>query len=106
MNGRKASLIKKAVNDTKKLDKLYSEGKISVDDYDNKYGLAWKEARTARPPSNSYVIQGRGRKYVDNYVQTTGKQLTMAYLKDLGYNDEAARYIESIIRNSKKQTLD
>ena len=49
---------------------------------------------------------GKGRKYVDNYVQTVGKQQTIAYLKDLGFDDTTSSYIESIIQKSRKQTLD
>ena len=97
---------KKAVRDSKRVDKLYEQGKISVEKYDAMYDSAWKEARKTRPVSNSYAIQGKGRTYTDNYVQTTGKQLTIAYLNDLGFNDSTAKHIESIIRKSGKQTLD
>lgn len=97
---------KNAVKNQKKLDTLYNNGKISVDDYDSQYHKVWNEAEKARPVSNSYVVVGRARKYVDDYVQTVGKQQTIAYLKDLGFDDAASSYIEAIIRNSGKQTLD
>lgn len=103
---KNSEAYKKAVRDTKRADKLYGQGKISVEKYDAMYDSAWKDARKTRPVSNSYVIQGKGRTYADNYVQTTGKQLTIAYLNDLGFNDSTAKHIESIIRKSGKQTLD
>lgn len=96
---------KNAVKNQKKLDTLYNNGKISVDDYDSQYHKVWNEAEKTRPVSNSYVV-GRARKYLDDYVQTVGKQQTIAYLKDLGFDDAASSYIETIIRNSGKQTLD
>lgn len=97
---------KNAVKTQEKLDTLYNKGKISVESYDSQYHKAWEEAIKTRPASNSYMVVGNGRKYVDNYVQTVGKQLTIAYLKDLGFDDAASRYIEKIIRKSGKQTLD
>ena len=103
---KNSEAYKKAVRDTKRADELYGQGKISAEKYDAMYDSAWKDARKTRPVSNSYVIQGKGRTYADNYVQTTGKQLTIAYLNDLGFNDSTAKHIESIIRKSGKQTLD
>ena len=97
---------KNAVKTQEKLDTLYNKGNISVESYDSQYHKAWEEAIKTRPVSNSYMVVGNGRKYVDNYVQTVGKQLTIAYLKDLGFDDAASRYIEKIIRKSGKQTLD
>ena len=97
---------KKAVKNQKKLDALYDNGRISPDDYDSQYQKVWHEAAKTRPVSNSYVMVGKGRKYVDNYVQTVGKQQTIAYLKDLGFDDTTSSYIESIIQKSRKQTLD
>ena len=97
---------KNAVKNQKKLDALYDNGKISIDDYDSQYQKVWNEAAKTRPVSNSYAVVGKGRKYVDNYVQTVGKQLTIAYLKDLGFDDTTSSYIESIIQKSRKQTLD
>lgn len=102
----KSDVYKNAVRNQKKLDALYERGKISVDDYDAQYHKVWAEAKKTRPVSNSYIVVGRGRKYMDDYVQTVGKQQTIAYLKDLGFDDAASSYIETIIRNSRKQTLD
>lgn len=53
---------KNAVKNQKKLDMLYNDGKISVDDYDSQYHKVW--------------------------------------------NNAALSYIETLIRNSRKKTLD
>ena len=101
-----SDVYKNAVKNQKKLDALYNNGKISIDDYDSQYQKVWNEAAKTRPVSNSYAVVGKGRKYVDNYVQTVGKQQTIAYLKDLGFDETTSNYIESIIQKSRKQTLD
>lgn len=101
-----SDVYKKAVKDTQRLDRLYNSGQISVDDYDVGYAKAWEKAIKTRPASNSYTITEKGRNYVNNYVQTIGKQLTIAYLEDLGFDNKSSKYIESIIRKSKKRTLD
>lgn len=78
---------------------------ISDDDYDKKYSEIWEKANKTRPPINAYTINS-GRKYVGDYVNTTGKKLTIAYLKDLGYNESAVNYIQKTIQKSGQHVLD
>lgn len=43
-----------------------------------------------------------GREYVDNYIRRGGKDLSMAYLKDLGYNEEVANmFIKKMIKSNR-----
>ena len=97
---------KRAVKETDKLDKMFDQGKISVNDYDREYAKAWDKAFESAPTTNTYAVTGRGRKYTNDYVSNLGRNLTVAYLKDLGFNDEASKYIDSIIKKSGAQVLD
>lgn len=97
---------KRAVKETDKLDKMFDQGKISVNDYDREYAKAWDKAFESAPTTNTYAVTGRGRKYTNDYVSNLGRNLTVAYLKDLGFNDEASEYIDSIIKKSGAQVLD
>jgi len=89
-----------------KLDRDVDSGKVSMDDYAKKYDEIWNPSQLKAPPNNSYSITSKGRKYLTNYPDTLGKDLTKAYIKDLGYSEEAAKYIQSVIRKSKYQVLD
>ena len=90
----------------KKTKQLDSKQLISDDDYEKKYSEIWEKANKTGPPINAYTIINSGRKYVGDYVNTTGKKLTVAYLKDLGYNESAANYIQKTIQKSKQHVLD
>lgn len=97
---------KRAVRETDKLDKMFDRGKISVDDYDREYAKAWDKAFENAPSSNTYVVTGKGRKYVNDYANDSGRKLTVAYLNDLGFDEKASKYIDSIIKKSGAQVLD
>lgn len=97
---------KRAVKETDKLDRMFDQGKISVNDYDREYAKVWDKAFESAPTTNTYAVTGRGRKYTNDYVSNLGRNLTVAYLKDLGFNDEASKYIDSIIKKSGAQVLD
>ena len=97
---------KHAVKETDKLDQMFDQGKISVNDYDREYAKAWDKAFESAPTNNTYAVTGRGRKYTNDYASNLGRKLTVAYLKDLGFNDEASKYIDSIIKKSGAQVLD
>lgn len=91
---------------TKALNKDIDSGKVSINDYDRKFKEIWEPAWKTRPATGSYTVTKNGRKYLDGYVNGFGKDLTIAYCKDLGYNDVAANYVQDIIRKSQKHVLD
>nr|DAF76571.1 MAG TPA: hypothetical protein [Caudoviricetes sp.] len=97
---------KRAVRETDKLDKMFDQGKISVNDYDQEYAKAWDKAFENAPTSNTYTVSGKGRKYVNDYAKDLGRKLTVAYLGDLGFDKKTSEYIDSIIKKSGAQVLD
>ena len=90
----------------KKTKQLESKQLISDDDYNKKYSEIWEKANKTSPPINAYTIINSGRKYVGDYAKTTGKKLTIAYLKDLGYNESAVNYVQKTIQKSGQHVLD
>ena len=82
--------------------KKWENGTFDSDYYDKKDAEIWK----ARPKKNfndtgewAYVV---GKGFTDDFVNKGGKDLTMAYLKDLGFNDSAAKQLTNRMLLKKK----
>lgn len=86
----------------KKVDKLSKE---EYDDtYDDRFESLMKEKPKKTFDDISYaIVYGRnGREYSDNFLRKGGKELSMAYLKDLGYNDEISKeFVEKMIKANR-----
>lgn len=84
------------------LNKRYDQGKIDMDDYE----MEWEAIRKSayKPELDGSVrITETGREYSNAYLNTYGKDLNIAYLKDLGYNEEIAKeFTERILKANKK----
>lgn len=89
-----------------KLDRDWDSGKISNDEYMRQHNKLEESLGHPSGGWNTYEFVSKGRRYLNDYPDKNGKDLTKAYLKDLGYNEETAEYIQSIIRKSGKQVLD
>lgn len=63
----------------------------------NRYDSEWEKLMKAKPAKSfndikSVTVYGKtGRNYVDDFINKGGKDMSMAYLKDLGYSDEVAK---------------
>lgn len=88
----------------KKLDSLYNQGKIDQDQYEKEYKTVQKNMyrsdldRAAR-------ISGNGKEYTKAYLETYGRDLNIAYLKDLGYDEKTAKEFANRILKSDKKLL-
>ena len=84
----------------KKMDKLDREGESldlsnpeAVRDYDRRYSELYDQ----KPKENYNTIlyakvnRGKGWEYLDNFLNKGGKEMSLAYLKDLGYNGDVAK---------------
>ena len=83
-------------------NKKMENGTFDPDSYNKKDKEIWN----ARPKKNfndtgewAYVV---GKGFVNDYVNKGGKDLTMAYLKDLGFNDVAAKQLTQRMLLKKK----
>jgi len=94
----------------KKYKKL--ETKFNKGDYDNdpeKYEKELQDLIKLKPKKNfddvrefAIVYGKNGREYVNDYLNKGGKDMTMSYLKDLGYSDEVAEnFTNRLIRGNR-----
>ena len=95
---------KKARKQLEVLDRKAESGKISIKDYDSQYEKIRKQVYD--PKLDTSVTFNNGRKYVKEYVNGHGKDITIGYLQDLGYNKQVAEeFVKRIIKSDRK-TID
>lgn len=81
------------------LDKLEERTDMSPDEYDEKYNKIWDDYYKTDTGKRHKALQswqtnsGDGWKMGKEYVESYGKNLTLAYLKDLGYDKTGAEFI-------------
>lgn len=93
---------KQAQKQWKKLDDAFDKGKIDPDKYDTEYANISKSVYRADLDS-SVRFASKGREYSKAYLDKYGKDLNIAYLKDLGYDDSTAKeFTERILKANKK----
>lgn len=93
---------KNSKKEQEKRDKLY-------DELENSYAKKYKKAQNKEKVSEEFINELMdfgfdriaGKKMSDNAIESVG-HLNIGYLKDLGYNDESANYINSILAKSKR----
>ena len=96
---KKVSKFEKVAN--QKID----SGKMTFDEYDK----AWESLIKEKPKKNfedagAWAIRytSKGRVYADDYLNKGGKTLSLAYLKDLGYDEEAAkRFVKKMAKANR-----
>lgn len=99
---RDSDSYKQAEKQWKKLDDKFYKGKIDPDQYDAEYESIGKSVY--RPDlDNSVRFTSKGREYSKAYLDNYGKDLNIAYLKDLGYDERTAKeFTERILKANKK----
>ena len=89
-----------------KFEKAAERNGYADEDYEEKFQALANE----RPEKNFndyadpvWIIgAGDGRKYVGNYLNAGGKDLSIAYLKDLGYNEKTAKQlVDKMIKSER-----
>lgn len=87
------------------LDQSGERGDIDPEEYESLREKLFSEKPKKQfdDTGNWQVVLGdKGREYVDDYLNRGGKKLTMAYLQDLGYNEESAKYLtEQMIKSNR-----
>lgn len=92
---------KKAVKQLRDLDKKYETGKIDDNKYDTEYQKIQKSVYN--PKFDTSVTYNNGRKYAKEYVNGYGKDITLGYLQDLGYNKQVSEeFVKRIIKSNRK----
>ena len=94
---------KSAQKKIKDLDTRYEQGKIDPDTYDKEYAKIRKSVYN--PKFDKSVRISNGRKYVQEYVDSDGKDLNIGYLRDLGYNESTAKLLAERVDKANKRML-
>ena len=99
---RSSDEYKRAVKKMTELDKKAEKGEIDLDQYEKQYENIQKSIYS--PDLDTSVrLTSSGRKYSEAYLKKYGKDLNIAYLKDLGYDNETAKaFTERVLKANKK----
>lgn len=94
---------------TRELYHQFEEHKITIDDYDNQM----KDLRNRfldkiyDPRLDSSVrYTAEGRKYVSQYVKSYGRNITIGYIRDLGFDELTAKEFADRVSSSDRKVLD
>lgn len=94
--------LQKYDNYYKVAERKLQNGQITVEEFDRGGNEIWKQRPKKNfndPKDGAYVV---GKGYANNYIKRGGKDLSIAYIEDLGFNKEAAeKIVESIIKRNK-----
>ena len=96
---------KKYVNAMNKIWQDFESDKISIEDYEKKekqiHDTLFEKAYD--PKLDTTIRFSNGRQYVSEYLNGYGKNITTAYLKDLGYDNSTAKeFTERILKSRRK----
>lgn len=82
--------VKAANKKLRDLDRRAEEGRIDPDEYSRQYESTLRSVY--KPEFDSSVaFTSSGRRYSQAYLDTYGNDITIGYLKDLGYADQVAK---------------
>ena len=95
---------KKAVKQWLAIDKKFDEGLIDGKEYESEYERVRKSVYEPKFDT-SVAYTDKGRKYVKEYVNGYGKDITVGYLQDLGYNKQTAEQLTKRIIKSNRKTI-
>lgn len=99
---RNSKAYKDALKEWDDLDKRFDEGGMTIRQYNDEFEKI--KANVYRADLDSSVRFGnKGREYTQAYLDKYGKDLNIAYLKDLGYDEATAKeFTERIMKANKK----
>ena len=101
---RNSDAYKKAEKQALNLYKKYEAGKIDADKYNTEFEKIHKSVYDPKFDT-SVRYTDEGRKYVKEYVNGYGKDITVGYLQDLGYNKQVSEEFAKRIINSNRKTI-
>ena len=99
-----SNAYKKAAKQWSDLDRKAERGLINAEEYDSEYEKIRKSVYNPKFDT-TVAYTDKGRKYVKEYVNGYGKDITMGYLQDLGYNKQTAEQLTKRIINSNRKTI-
>lgn len=101
---RNSDAYKKAEKQALDLYKKYEAGKIDADKYNTEFEKIHKSVYDPKFDT-SVRYTDKGRKYAKEYVNGYGKDITVGYLQDLGYNKQVSEEFAKRIIKSNRKTI-
>ena len=101
---RNSDAYKKAEKQFIDLDKKLEAGKIDIEKYDAESKKIHESIYNPKFDT-SVRYTDKGRKYAKEYVNGYGKDITVGYLQDLGYNKQVSEEFAKRIINSNRKTI-
>lgn len=95
---------KKTQKKMMELNRKLDNNQISIKEYDDGYAKLHKKIYNPKFDS-SITYTNTGRKYAKEFVEGYGKDITIGYLKDLGYDDKVAENFAKRIIKSNRKTI-
>lgn len=102
--------LKKDDEFEKKMDKKFDKANTQseLEEYLREYNSGCKELMESKPKKKfnelgfTAVYSGSGRSYLNDYLQKGGKDLSIAYIQDLGFNkDVAEQFVSKMIESNR-----
>ena len=99
--------------------KAYKKWEKEVEDFERKnedllvndpqkYNKKWEELSSRKPKKDWNILEATvaygvtGKEYVGDYLNKGGKDLSIAYIKDLGYNEKVAKeFVDKMIKSNR-----
>lgn len=101
---RSSDEYKRAVKKMTELDKKAEKGEIDMDEYEKQY-INIQKSIYSPDLDTSVRLTSNGRKYSEAYLKKYGNDLNVAYLKDLGYDNETAKAFAARVLKANKKLL-
>ena len=101
---RSSDKYKRAVKKMSELDKKAEKGEIDLDEYEKQYVNIQKSIYSPDLDTSVHLTSS-GRKYSEAYLKKYGNDLNVAYLKDLGYDNETAKAFAARVLKANKKLL-
>ena len=101
---RSSDEYKRAVKKMTELDKKAENGEIDMYEYEKQYENIQKSIYSPDLDTSVHLTSS-GRKYSEAYLKKYGKDLNIAYLKDLGYDNETAKAFAARVLKANKKLL-
>lgn len=102
--------IKKVDAYERSAGRKFESGQISIEEYDSGLNALMKQRPRKNyhdPYDGGYEITMNGRKYARSYLNGAGKELSIAYLMDLGYSQETSeKLVEQLLRSNMTLGMD
>ena len=108
INGKKSEETKKQLQKIKRIKSEYTlveEGKMPYKKWSSDLERELDELRNQSSKYGmSYTISKNGRTYTKDFLKGYGKEITSAFIKDLGYDEKTvSEFTNRILKSKRKQ---